>query len=107
MRQTIDPSLVMPDADISLKAGAIAPWARSSSDYYNQTLEALGKAYGFKLADSWKKLSEEAHRAILYGTDKKEIRFIYHDGAHSYAADKPFEGVILNMERRRKETDSA
>lgn len=107
VRQAIDVSLVVPDENITLKAGAIAPWARSSSAYYNQTLEALGKAYHFSLDDSWKKLSQEARDAILYGTGKKEIRFVYHDGMRSYTADKPFEGVIPNMERRWKETDSA
>lgn len=107
VRQAIDPSLVVPDDNAALKAGAIAPWARSSSAYYNQTLEALGNVYGFKLTDSWKKLSEEARSAVLYGTGKKEIHFVYHDGTRSYAADKPFEGVIPNMERRWKETDSA
>jgi len=107
VRQAIDPSLVVPDDNAALKAGAIAPWARSSSAYYNQTLEALGNVYGFKLTDSWKKLSEEARNAVLYGTGKKEIHFVYHDGTRSYAADKPFEGVIPNMERRWKETDSA
>jgi len=106
-RQAIDRSLVVPDEQRSLKAGAIAPWAKSSSVYYNQTLEALGKAYGFKLTDHWNKLSEEAREAVLYGTGKKEIRFVYHDGSRTYQADKPFEGVIPNMERRWKETDSA
>lgn len=107
VRQAIDPSLMVPDENAALKAGAIAPWARSSSAYYNQTLEALGNVYGFKLTDSWKKLSEEARNAVLYGTGKKEIHFVYNDGMRSYATDKPFEGVIPNMERRWKETDSA
>jgi len=107
VRQAIDSSLVVPDEDMALKAGAIAPWARSSSAYYSQTLEALGKAYGFKLNDNWKKLSEEARSAVLYGTGNKEICFVYHDGTNSYAAEKPFEGVIPNMERRWKETDSS
>ncbi|AQS41714.1 MAG: Excinuclease ABC subunit A [Candidatus Tokpelaia hoelldobleri] len=106
-RQAIDRSLVVPDEKRSLKAGAIAPWAKSSSVYYNQTLEALGNTYGFKLTDHWKKLSEEAQDAVLYGTGKKTVRFVYHDGSRTYQADKPFEGVIPNMERRWKETDSA
>lgn len=106
-KQAIDAALIVPDDSITLKAGAVAPWARSSSPYYNQTLEAIGHAYGFKLTDIWNKLTPEAQQAVLYGTGKKDIEFVYDDGARSYKAVKPFEGVIPNMERRWKETDSA
>ncbi|MBC2885124.1 excinuclease ABC subunit UvrA [Ochrobactrum sp. CM-21-5] len=106
-QQAIDPNLIIPDESAVLKDGAIAPWARSSSPYYNQTLEALGKAYGFKVGARWVDLSEEARQAILYGTKGKEITFQYDDGLRSYQTTKPFEGVIPNLERRWKETDSA
>ncbi len=106
-QQAIDPNLIVPDETAVLKDGAIAPWARSSSPYYNQTLEALGKAYGFKIGARWADLSEEAQQAILYGTKGKEITFQYDDGLRSYQTTKPFEGVIPNLERRWKETDSA
>jgi excinuclease ABC subunit A len=106
-QQAIDPNLIVPDESAALKDGAIAPWARSSSPYYNQTLEALGKAYGFKVGTRWSDLSKESQRAILYGTDGKEITFQYDDGLRSYQTTKPFEGVIPNLERRWKETDSA
>lgn len=106
-QQAIDPLIVVPDENISLKAGAIAPWAKSTSPYYEQTLEAIAKAYNFKMTDKWNSLSEESQKAILYGTGKKEITFTYNDGARSYSATKNFEGVIPNMERRWKETDSA
>jgi excinuclease ABC subunit A len=106
-QQAIDPNLIVPDETAALKDGAIAPWARSSSPYYNQTLEALGKAYGFKIGAKWADLSEEAQQAILYGTRGKEITFQYDDGLRSYQTTKPFEGVIPNLERRWKETDSA
>ncbi|MBJ6131631.1 excinuclease ABC subunit UvrA [Ochrobactrum sp. Q0168] len=106
-QQAIDPNLIIPDESAVLKDGAIAPWARSSSPYYNQTLEALGKAYGFKVGTRWSDLSKESQRAILYGTDGKEITFQYDDGLRSYQTTKPFEGVIPNLERRWKETDSA
>ncbi|MFD1792482.1 excinuclease ABC subunit UvrA [Ochrobactrum teleogrylli] len=106
-QQAIDPNLIVPDESAALKDGAIAPWARSSSPYYNQTLEALGKAYGFKIGTRWSDLSKEAQRAILHGTDGKEITFQYDDGLRSYQTTKPFEGVIPNLERRWKETDSA
>ncbi|MBM7328462.1 excinuclease ABC subunit UvrA, partial [Agrobacterium sp. S2] len=106
-QQAIDPNLIVPDETAVLKDGAIAPWARSSSPYYNQTLEALGKAYGFKIGAKWADIPEEARQAILYGTKGKEITFQYDDGLRSYQTTKAFEGVIPNLERRWKETDSA
>ncbi len=105
--QKIDAALIVPEPDKTLKAGAIAPWAKSSSPYYNKTLvEALGKAYGFKLTSKWTELSETAQKAILHGTEEK-ILFHYADGARSYDTTKTFEGIIPNLERRWKETESA
>jgi excinuclease ABC subunit A len=106
-QQKIDPDLIVPEEHRTLRDGAIAPWAKSSSPYYNQTLEALGKAYGFKLSNRWNELSEEAQDTILNGTGKKEVTFHYADGARSYQTTKTFEGIIPNLERRWKETDSA
>ncbi|RCL00565.1 MAG: excinuclease ABC subunit A [Candidatus Tokpelaia sp. JSC189] len=106
VRQAINPSLILPDENATLKTWAIALWSRSSSAYYNKILEAIGNAYGFKLTDTWKKLSEKARNVILYGTGNREIHFVHNDGTRFYAVDKPFEGVIPNMERRWKGTDS-
>ncbi|MFC7064778.1 excinuclease ABC subunit UvrA [Brucella rhizosphaerae] len=106
-QQAIDPNLIIPDESVPLKDGAVAPWARSSSPYYNQTLEALGKAYGFKVSARWADLPDEAQNAILHGTKGREITFNYDDGLRSYQTTKAFEGVIPNLERRWKETDSA
>ncbi|MBK3745428.1 excinuclease ABC subunit UvrA [Paraburkholderia aspalathi] len=106
-QQAIDPNLIVPEASATLKEGAIAPWAKSSSPYYSQTLEALGRVFGFKLAARWSDLSAEAKKAVLYGTDGQEITFAYDDGLRSYQTTKSFEGVIPNLERRWKETDSA
>jgi excinuclease ABC subunit A len=106
-QQKIDPDLIVPEINRTLRDGAVAPWAKSSSPYYNQTLEALGKAYGFKLSNRWSELSEEAQDAVLNGTGKREITFQYADGARSYQTTKTFEGIIPNLERRWKETDSA
>ena len=103
---TVDPSLVVPDQKLTLKRGAIAPWAKSSSPYYLQTLEALGKHYKFRLDRPWSELPEAARQAILYGSGDEEIRFAYDDGLRSYEVKKPFEGVISNLERRYKETES-
>ena len=106
-QRAIDPALVVPDENLSLRDGAVAPWARSSSPYYGQTLDALGKAYGFKLGDRWSELPEAARNAILNGTGSKQIAFSYDDGMRSYKTSKTFEGVIPNLERRWKETESA
>ncbi|MBW8619206.1 MAG: excinuclease ABC subunit UvrA [Hyphomicrobiales bacterium] len=102
----IDPDLVVPDESLTLKAGAVAPWAKSSSPYYTQTLQALGSHYGFKLTSKWSDLTKKARNAILFGTDEEEVRFSYDDGSRSYTVRKPFEGVVNNLERRWKETDS-
>jgi excinuclease ABC subunit A len=106
-QQKIDPNLIVPEEQRTLRDGAVAPWAKSSSPYYNQTLEALGKAYGFKLSNRWNELSDDAQTAVLHGTGAREITFNYADGARSYQTTKTFEGIIPNLERRWKETDSA
>ncbi|GEP11873.1 excinuclease ABC subunit UvrA [Methylobacterium gnaphalii] len=102
----IDPELVISDEALSLKRGAVAPWAKSTSPYYDQTLEALAKHFDFKTNVPWAALPTEARIAILYGTGKEPVRFAYNDGLRSYSVNKPFEGVIPNLERRYKETES-
>ncbi|MER9929371.1 excinuclease ABC subunit UvrA [Mesorhizobium sp. M0093] len=106
-QRAIDASLIVPDENVSLRDGAVSPWAKSTSPYYAQTLEALGKAYGFKLGDKFKDLTEEAKDAVLRGTGEREVTFQYDDGLRSYKTTKTFEGVIPNLERRWKETESA
>ena len=105
-QQKIDEGLVVPDRTKTLKDGAIAPWAKSSSPYYRQTLEALGRHFGFKMTERWDKLPDTARTAILTGTTEK-VEFNYADGARTYKTTKSFEGIIPNLERRWKETDSA
>jgi excinuclease ABC subunit A len=102
----IDADMVVPDQGVTLKAGAIAPWAKSTSPYYMQTLVALSKHFGFPLTKPWRDLPEKAQRVILYGTGEEAVRFAYDDGLRSYEVNKPFEGVITNLERRYRETDS-
>jgi excinuclease ABC subunit A len=106
VEQHIDPDLVIPDKDRTLRKGAIAPWAKSSSPYYVQTLSALGKHYKFTLDTKWKDLPKKTQEAILYGSGDTEIRFSYDDGMRAYETKRPFEGVITNLERRYNETDS-
>src|SRR5690606_19999656 len=76
-QRAIDANLVVPDDNVSLRDGAMSPWAKSTSPYYAQTLEALGKVYGFKLGDKWKDVPDEAKNAILQGTGEREIAFQY------------------------------
>ncbi|MFL5206993.1 MAG: excinuclease ABC subunit UvrA, partial [Microvirga sp.] len=101
----IDEALVV-DETLSLKRGAIMPWAKSSSPYYGQTLEALTKHYKASMTKPWTELSEEVRDAILYGSGGVSIRMAYDDGLRAYEVKKPFEGVIPNLERRYKETES-
>ena len=106
VEQHIDPDLVIPDKDRTLRRGAISPWAKSSSPYYVQTLQALGKHYRFTLDTKWKDLPKKTQDAILYGSGDTEIRFSYDDGIRAYDTRRPFEGVVTNLERRYRETDS-
>src|SRR5262245_50110837 len=93
VEQHIDAELVITDKDMTLRKGAIAPWAKSSSPYYTQTLEALAKHYKFTLDTKWKDLPKAARDAILTGSGDEVIRFTYDDGLRSYETRKPFEGV--------------
>ncbi|HTK80588.1 MAG TPA: excinuclease ABC subunit UvrA [Rhizomicrobium sp.] len=102
-----DPALIVPDESLSLRKGAIAPWAKSSSPYYLQTLEALARHYKFSLNVPWEELPKKPKEIILYGSGDDEIKFTYDDGLRRYDTKKTFEGVIPNLERRFKETDSS
>lgn len=101
----IDPDLVI-DETLSLKRGAVLPWAKSSSPYYGQTLEAITKHYKASMTKPWTELPEKVRDVILYGSDGEAIRMAYDDGLRAYEVRKPFEGVIPNLERRYKETES-
>jgi excinuclease ABC subunit A len=106
VEQHIDEDLVIPDKELTLRKGAIAPWAKSSSPYYIQTLTALGKHYKFTLDTKWKDLPKKTQAALLHGSGEDEIKFSYEDGVRSYDTKKPFEGVITNINRRYRETES-
>ena len=106
-QNVIDAQRVVPEGERTLRGGAIAPWARSTSPYYTQTLDALARHFGFSTSVAWSELPERARQVILYGSDGEKLRFTYDDGLRVYDVDKPFEGVIPNLERRWRETDSA
>ncbi|WP_193180719.1 excinuclease ABC subunit UvrA [Nisaea sediminum] len=102
-----DPDLIVPEASKSLRKGAIAPWANSSSKYYMQSLESLAKHLGISLDTAFEDLPEAAQKALLYGTGSERVVMTFDDGLRSYQTNKPFEGVVTNMERRFRETESA
>jgi excinuclease ABC subunit A len=102
-----DPALIVPDESLTLRTGALSPWHKSSSPFYLQTLEALAKHYKFSLTVPWEDLPKKVKDVILYGSGDDEVKFIYDDGMRRYETKKTFEGVIPNMERRYKETDSS
>jgi excinuclease ABC subunit A len=102
-----EPELVVPDEKKSLRGGAIAPWANSSSQYYMQALESLAKHYKFSLTLQWQELPKKIRDIILFGSGEDAVTMSFDDGVRSYKTTKPFEGVITNMERRFRETDSS
>jgi len=102
-----DPNLVVPNADLSLRDGAVAPWAGSSSQYYLQTLEGLAKHFGHDIFTPWRRLPAKLQETILFGSGGETVRIRYDDGSRVYDTDTAFEGVIPNMARRYRETDSS
>src|SRR5690242_1709083 len=102
-----DPDLVMHDDSRSLYDGAVSPWSHSSSPYYTQTLESIARYYKQSMHTPWRDLPEKMRHAILYGSGGEPIRMTYDDGLKQYSTERPFEGVLPNMERRFRETDSA
>ncbi|WP_408590792.1 excinuclease ABC subunit UvrA [Novosphingobium sp.] len=104
-----DPQLVVPNENLSLKQGAIVPWAKSNppSPYYMQVLASLAAHYGFKLDTAWEALPGEIKLVILYGTGGKAVPLTFVDGKKSYTVQKAFEGVIGNLNRRLLQTESA
>ena len=101
-----DPDLVVPDPQKSLRDGAIAPWANSSSNYYAQTLDSLAAHFKVSVNESFEDLPKKVREAILFGSGGDKIKMTYDDGSRSYTVERPFEGVVPNMERRFRETDS-
>jgi excinuclease ABC subunit A len=102
-----DPHLVVPDERLALNAGVVAPWAKSTSPYYEQTLQSLAKHYKIRTTTPWQDLPERPREAILHGSGADPVTMTYKDGLRAYTVTKPFEGVIRNLERRLRETDSA
>ncbi len=107
VKLTFDKQLIVPDETATLTCGAIAPWSKGTSPLYTQTLQALALHYGFAMDTKWRALTPDAQAVVLHGSGSEKIKFTYADGSRRYDVTKPFEGVIPNMERRWRETESA
>ena len=101
-----DEQLIVPSKSKSLRDGAIAPWANSSSKYYLQTLQSLAKQVGFSIEVAFSELPTVFQDIILHGSGDQSVEMVYDDGLRSYKTRKPFEGIIPNLARRYRETDS-
>jgi excinuclease ABC subunit A len=101
-----DERLVVPDAAVTLADGALAPWRKGKSPYFLQTIEAIANHYEFDAKLPWRDLPAHIHQVFLYGSGDEEIAFRYDEGGRVYQVSRPFEGVIPNMERRYRETES-
>ena len=107
VKLAFDRDMIVPDGKKSLTDGAIAPWSKGPSPLYAQTLQALGIHYGFQMDTKWDALLPDVQKIILQGSGSEKIKFTYQDGNRRYDVTKPFEGVIPNMDRRWRETDSS
>ncbi len=101
-----DERLVVPDQTLRIKDGALAPWRKGKSPYFLQTIEAIATHFEFDPSTRWKDLSDKIKGVFLYGSGNEEIKFRYDEGGRIYQVSRTFEGIIPNMERRYRETDS-
>ena len=106
MELFFDERLVVPDEALKVYDGALAPWRKGKSPYFLQTIEAIAKHYGFDPQTAWKDLPAHVKQVFLYGSGDEDIPFRYDEGGRVYEVTRSFEGVIPNMERRYRETDS-
>jgi len=101
-----DPDLVVPDPGKTIRQGAVDPWSRRTQIFYRQTLSSLAAHYRFSLDVPFGKLPERIRRLVLFGSSGEPVRFALEEGDRSFSFTKPFEGVVNNLERRFRETDS-
>ncbi|GAW33415.1 uvrABC system protein A [Roseovarius sp. A-2] len=106
MELFFDEKLVVPDEALRISDGAIAPWRKGKSPYFTQTINAIAKHYEFDKATPWRDLPAHVKQVFLHGSGEEEIPFRYDEGGRVYQVSRVFEGVIPNMERRYRETDS-
>ena len=101
-----DLKLIVPDENLTFRDGAIAPWAVNTSKLYIQTLQSLGKHYKFDIDDKFSDISDEVKEKLLYGSGDEKIEIVYNDGTRVFRTNKAFEGIIPNLTRRLKESES-
>lgn len=101
-----DPHLIIPDENLSLEQGAVAPWRGEKKQHVaEQTLQSLAAHLGIKMGTPWRELPETARDVLLNGT-REDVAFIFRDGGKSYGIEKPFEGIVKSLQRRMRNTDS-
>ncbi|PLX82486.1 MAG: excinuclease ABC subunit UvrA [Desulfuromonas sp.] len=105
-RMYFDPEQVVPDTSRSLREGAVLPWESRTGIYYQQLLESLAEHYKFDIRTPFAELPERVRHVILHGSGQEKVRFFWDQGERRHFYQKPFEGVITNLERRYRETDS-
>ncbi|MBW1771489.1 MAG: excinuclease ABC subunit UvrA [Deltaproteobacteria bacterium] len=105
-KRYFDPDLIIPDPSLSLREGAIQPWANRHSVYFQQMLDSLCRHYGIDIYSPFKNLPKKVREALLYGSGEEEINFYYEKDDRRHHYTRPFEGVISNLDRRYRETDS-
>ncbi|MBW1862718.1 MAG: excinuclease ABC subunit UvrA [Deltaproteobacteria bacterium] len=105
-KRYFDPDLIIPDPDLSLREGAIAPWANRHSVYFQQMLDSLCQHYHMDIYTPFKDLSKKVQEVFLYGSGKEEIKFYFERDDRRYYYTRPLEGIVPNLERRYHETDS-
>ena len=106
-KMDIDPDLVIPNKELSIREGAVKPWSKRTTVFYYQMLEALADHFGFSLTAPWKKLPKKAQDAILYGSGGEEVKFWFMRDGRKQFYTREFEGVVSNLARRYHETESA
>ena len=102
----LDPELIVPNPELSIREGALDPWAKRNSVYFHQILDALSEHYAFDIYTPFKKLPDRIKHILLYGSGEEKIKFYYEDEDRRHFFFRPFEGIISNLERRFKETNS-
>ena len=107
MESFFDECLIVPNTSLSLSKGALLPWSKNFSPYLKQTLISLSKAYNFSLNTPWGELDQEIKNLFFYGSKGKKIKFRYDDNGRIYELNRPFEGIIPNLERRSRENTSS
>ena len=106
-RMVFDPELIVPNPSLSLREGAVVPWENRTSSYFQQTLEALVRHYQFDLYTPFEQLPQRVQEVLLTGSGSESIRFHLEKEGRRHFFERPFEGVIPNLDRRYRETDSA